>query len=120
MENRPEWYGSMTDLYDAFSSSAERIGINPNSKEFPSKPNALSRKLNELKSNLELIGITFEKMEKSDCNYILIKNKKTSPLPPYIFESQQNTGLSEYDNIPTDIVYEKEENEESEEEVVEF
>ena len=115
MENRSEWYGSMTDLYNIFSSIAESIGINPKSKEFPEKPNVLGRKLNELKSNLELIGITFVRKNTGNANCISIENKKTSPLPPYVLNTRQNTVLSEYGNIPTDIVYEKEEKEEREE-----
>lgn len=117
MENTPEWSGKVSDLYNILASSAENMGINRKSKDFPSQPNGLSRCLNNLKSNLEWTGITYMKEAKSDGNYIFLKNQKTSPLPPYIQIPRENKALPKYEFTSTDTAYE---NEDDEEQIVDF
>jgi hypothetical protein len=44
---------------------AEEHGISKHSTSLPSQPNVLSRRLNGIKSNLEAVGITFTREEKT-------------------------------------------------------
>ena len=84
MEYRYEWEGRVSELYLSLKNFALQIGINTNCKEFPRQPNGLSRRLNELRSNLQAAGITFESEQRSKGTFICIKNTNESPLPPFV------------------------------------
>lgn len=84
MEYRYEWEGRVSELYQSLKNFALQIGINTNCKEFPRQPNGLSRRLNELRSNLQSAGITFESEQRSKGTFICIKNTNESPLPPFV------------------------------------
>lgn len=84
MENRYEWEGRVSELYLSLKNFALQTGINTNCKDFPKQPNILSRKLNELRSNLQFAGITFESEQRSKGTFICIKNTNESPLPPFV------------------------------------
>lgn len=58
MSNRKEYTGSVTQLLGKLCEIAEENNIKPSL--LPGQPNVLSRRLNELKSNLETVGIYFE------------------------------------------------------------
>ena len=62
---------------------AKNSGIRENSKEFPAKPNALSRRLNNLKSNLQEEGIRFTTKSTSKGTVITVYNENIPPLPSY-------------------------------------
>jgi hypothetical protein len=57
MEKTPEWEGTPTELLAALEELAEDMKINTNAKGWPKAANALSRKLKEIKTNLEAEGI---------------------------------------------------------------
>ena len=84
MENRYQWDGRVSELYLSLKDFALQIGINTNCKEFPKQPNGLSRRLNELRSNLQSAGITFESEQRSKGTFVCIKNTNGSPLPPFV------------------------------------
>lgn len=84
MENRYKWEGRVSELYLSLKNFALQTGINTNCKDFPKQPNILSRKLNELRSNLQFAGITFESEQRSKGTFICIKNTNESPLPPFV------------------------------------
>lgn len=84
MENQYEWEGKVSELYLSLKNFALQTGINTNCKDFPKQPNILSRKLNELRSNLQFAGITFESEQRSKGTFICIKNTNESPLPPFV------------------------------------
>ena len=83
MKDKDNWTGRVSALFNEFLALSPSLGINPRVKEFPTKPNVLSRRLNGMKSNLESVGIIFKTEAKSDATYITIKNKNISPLPQY-------------------------------------
>ena len=83
MKDKEEWEGKSTDFYNKMIALAPDCGIASNSKQLPKAANSLTRKLNQLQSNLKYKGISFTIYEKSNANYISIKNENVSPLPPY-------------------------------------
>lgn len=113
MKDKDNWTGRVSALFNEFLALSQSLGINPRVKEFPTKPNVLSRRLNGMKSNLESVGIIFKTEAKSDATYITIKNKNISPLPQYqlsvseILTSDNGNNIeisSEDDDNENDIV----------------
>ncbi len=58
--SRDKWDGSVTELLKELEFVAARDGINTKVKTWPKDPNVLSRRLNEIKSNLEELGIFYD------------------------------------------------------------
>ncbi len=84
MKNKKEWKGRISELYNSLLNLTTTCGVSAHSKQIPKGANHLSRKLKALKSNLLIIGISFDILTNySDATYIFIKNKNISPLPPY-------------------------------------
>ncbi len=83
MRNTESWTGRVSELLVRLKEEAEKQGINPNIKSMPKAPNSLSRRIKEVKSNLENVGITFEiSLRNSRGTYITLNNGNLSPLPP--------------------------------------
>ena len=61
MEGRKEWEGNMTGLLIRLTEVADDNGIDVKGKYWPKAPNALSRKLNEVSTNLAAEGILLTK-----------------------------------------------------------
>lgn len=57
MQERTEWEGTMSGLYDHLAEVAEAEKIDTHAKEWPKAANSLSRRLNEADTNLKEIGI---------------------------------------------------------------
>ena len=59
INSRPtgEWYGLYSDLYKKLEFMAEEFGISTKHKSFPANSIVLSKRITEIKSNLESIGI---------------------------------------------------------------
>lgn len=60
MENKSSWCGNASTLLQELKVIAEKENINIKSFAWPQQPNLLSRKLKEVKTNLEQHGITIE------------------------------------------------------------
>lgn len=73
MENQDNWTGSPTELFDELNNIAVNLKINTNDKAWPKAPNALSRRINEIKSNLAEIGITIKCSRKTQKREWIIK-----------------------------------------------
>lgn len=73
MLKRKEYKGSVTELLGKLYEVAENNNIKLSS--LPGQPNVLSRKLNEIKSNLEMTGIFFEVKNKGSFREIHIWKK---------------------------------------------
>lgn len=99
MKNRVTWMGRVSDLWNEFSILAPSLGLNAKMKEFPTQPNTLSRRLNNLQSNLESFGIIFNSKPSSDGTYLSIINKNISPLPPYQISISDKLKSHNCDNI---------------------
>ena len=60
MRDKESWEGLTTELFKRLKDAAEETNINANGKYFVATPNALSRKLNKLKTNLRAYGINIQ------------------------------------------------------------
>ena len=60
METHEEWEGTPSELLAALQDEAGKQSIDTKSKRWPKAPNALSRRLNILKTNLEAAGIRID------------------------------------------------------------
>ena len=103
MKDKVEWKGKMSQLHSELSCLAPELGINTKLKAFPAYPNVLSRKLNGLQSNLQLVGIVFVVDHKADGSHITLQNsrretEKISSLPPYHISFTHNGAKSDGDN----------------------
>lgn len=83
MREREFWHGRVSELLVDIKNLAEKQGISKNNSSIPPQPNALSRRIKSIKSNLESIGISYEIDQKhADGTYISI-HKELPPFPPY-------------------------------------
>ena len=76
MIGRRLWEGSVSELLVVLIDVADREGIDICSRLWPRASNALSRRLNEIKSNLELLDIRFDIRHHSSAKKITIINAK--------------------------------------------
>lgn len=76
MIGRSRWEGTVAELLGVLNNMADSEGIDTYSKLWPREPNVLSRRLNEVKSNLELLDIRFEIRHHSSAKKITINNVK--------------------------------------------
>lgn len=83
MKDRKEWSGLVSQLYTELVDLAPKYGVNPKQKEFPVLPNVLSRRLNNIRSNLKEAGITFEGTSTMQGKKLVITNEKFASLPSY-------------------------------------
>lgn len=98
MSDKKNWYGKVSELYNKLVAMTSNCGISANSKQIPKAANHFSRRLKSLQSNLIAIGISFTIYEKSNANYISIKNENPSTLPPYKQKLNSNTDCYGGDN----------------------
>ncbi|MFT8391466.1 MAG: hypothetical protein ABF586_10360 [Sporolactobacillus sp.] len=59
MERCQKWQGTVTELFNELQKVAFTERLDTKQKTWPSAPNALSRRLNEVKSNLKDVGIEY-------------------------------------------------------------
>ena len=59
MKDKLEWQGTATELYTILKEIATQNDLNTSSSTWPKAPNALTRRANEIQSNLKDIGILF-------------------------------------------------------------
>jgi DNA-binding transcriptional MerR regulator len=63
------WYrGTFSGLLKELEIVAQRLNINTRSKQWPKSPNYLSRRLNEVRTNLREVGITVERFTDASRN----------------------------------------------------
>lgn len=75
MKDSSDWSGSVATLLSALERIAFTEKINITNKAWPQAAHILSRKLNEVKSNLEDLGIDFDIRHFSQSKIVTIKNK---------------------------------------------
>ena len=74
MSSKKYWKGTATELLDELEKIAEDLKIKiKNNRQWPGAPNSLSRKLNEVKTNLREIGILIERPTDTKNNTILVE-----------------------------------------------
>ena len=80
MNSRMKWEGTCTRLLDELEEVAEFLKIKTkNNRLWPSTPNVLSRRLNEVKTNLREVGIIIERPVDTMTNTRRIEIRKISP-----------------------------------------
>ena len=95
MNSRTEWMGTTTELLNELEQVAEALKIKTkNNKEWPSAPNRLSRRINDIKTNLRQIGIVIERYTNSKTNTRKIEIRKVSYLSPVSLEDVNQTRLT--------------------------
>jgi hypothetical protein len=83
MNSKTKWEGTATELLNELESVAGSLKIKTkNNKFWPSAPNTLSRKLNEVKTNLREVGIIIERPVDTTTNTRRIEIRKISPERP--------------------------------------
>ena len=94
MESRTGWIGTATELLNELEPVAESLKIKTkNNGLWPSAPNILSRKLNEIMTNLREIGITIERPIDTTNNTKRIEIRKISPEHPVSPEDSNQAQL---------------------------
>lgn len=78
MKNRNTWAASVSELLKELETVAERERINTNVKTWAKDANVLSKRLNEVKSNLEEIGIFYDIRHAGNYKKITLKRKVTT------------------------------------------
>lgn len=78
MKNRSTWSASVSELVRELEAVAERERINTNVKSWAKDPNVLSRRLKEVKSNLEEIGIFYDIRHAGDYKKITLRKQGTA------------------------------------------
>ncbi len=78
MAGTPKWDGTVTNLLRELNKIAINENINTRSKLWATESNVLSRRLKEVKSNLELIGIHYTIRHHSNAKEITITNRLPS------------------------------------------
>lgn len=61
IQDKPEWIGTATELHMDLEAKAPILNINIHDKSWPKSSNSLSRKLNQIKTNLRQMGIEVER-----------------------------------------------------------
>ncbi len=79
MKKRTSWKGSVSVLLSKLEECAEKEKISTNSKLWPRAAHILSRRLKEVKSNLEDVGITYSIRHGGDSKYIELKKVPKEP-----------------------------------------
>ncbi len=104
MEDREGWRGSPSELYEHLTQEAEKLNL-AKSRGWPKTPNALTRKLNTLRVNLEEAGIFVEttRIEKSRFIYITTKKIEKCRHSRHYRHFKKNQRFS-HDDIKNDIV----------------
>ena len=75
MQDRGKWEGPASALYTELVFLAENAGV---IRSFPTSPNALTRKINTLKTTLSKVGIIFERKVTNKNTTIFLSENKTA------------------------------------------
>jgi hypothetical protein len=78
LANCPSWSGSVSTLLTELERIAERERINTRIKTWPAEASVLSKRLKEIKSNLEEIGIYYEIRHTGKCKKIQIEKRNAN------------------------------------------
>ena len=77
MNSRTGWSGTATELLNELEPVAESLKIKTkNNRLWPTAPNSLSHRLNEVKTNLREVGITIERPVDTTTNTRIIEIRK--------------------------------------------
>jgi hypothetical protein len=102
MKDRETWQGLVSELLVELINIAPKHGIDIRATSFPKQPNSLSKRIKAVKSNLEAVGISFERdLKNMRGTVIYIKNANVpplAPLPPYVIRPKNYNTSQPHDN----------------------
>ncbi len=94
MNSRKHWKGTVTELLYELEDIAETMKIKTkNNRQWPGAPNSLSRRLNEVRTNLREVGIVIERPVDTTTNITLVEITKISPESPIAPEDPNQAQL---------------------------
>lgn len=98
LSDKREWNGTVGQLHTELIKLAESKKVNTRGNNFPQQPNVLSRRLNNLRSNLSSVGITFEtNVTSKGTNINIINSDFNEELTDYIIDSKSIVTNNETD-----------------------
>lgn len=97
MKTEQKWEGSVTQFYDALNFVAGKERINTRVRYWPKAPHALSRRLNEFKSNLAEWGIFFEIRNTGENKVITLTNDRPIQANDIAIDQTDLGSLDEFD-----------------------
>jgi len=109
MEGKDEIQGTVAEILNKLISVARKNSISTDADQFPGSASALSRRLKEVKSNLEDVGIYYEKKKKSRAKILTITNEnaeiaKTEPdFEEDLFLNMSTSDDDANDNVSLDL-----------------
>ncbi len=114
MEDKQEWKGRPSELLIELESLAEAMKVNIKAKTFPKAAHVLTKRLNEIKTNLLDEGITFESKHDGHQRILTLEYSGNSVSSVKALESQsiegKNTNATEkskrYDSVNEALVHE--------------
>lgn len=98
MNEQIEWEGTPADLYSVLGNKTEALGINIKGKDWPQSVVWLSRRLNEIRSNLRAVGIEIN-MKHEKRRWIAIRKMAENTVDTVIpSEDQAEQGVPDDSN----------------------
>lgn len=98
LSDKREWNGTVGQLHTELIKLAESKKLNTRGNNFPQQPNVLSRRLNNLRSNLSSVGITFEtNVTSKGTNINIVNSDFNEELTDYIIDSKSIVTNNETD-----------------------
>ena len=101
IENKEQssWEGSNRELLEQLQTVADGNGINTSQKKWPKATNSLTKRLNQIRSNLlEGLGICITISRDNKKNISIIRIEKKPPIPPEP-QKDENQAQNEVQNI---------------------
>ena len=92
MEDKEDWEGSPTELHGALEDIAATQKISIKAKTWPKAPNVLTRRLNELETNLLEVGIEYVCRKGGKGRKIISLRKTATTATPNNFPSESHEG----------------------------
>jgi hypothetical protein len=107
----PEWSGTASELLNMLEEFAETLKIKTNSKYWPKSPSSLSRRLNEVATPLNDIGIDIEfvRSQRGKCRTIVIRkmpsssSSSSSDLKQAQISSKNEDDILSYSQMPSSM-----------------
>lgn len=102
------WEGTPSELLAVLNGAAEHLHIDTRSKHWPKDPNWVWRRLREVQTNLEAVGLRIERSEKADRRITIRKEPESAveagepeddaPLPQQPQQNPEQTGGGAHDH----------------------
>lgn len=99
MEDKPSWEGRAANLLSELEEMAGLLRVNTKDKEFPKAPNSLTRRINEIKTNLSEEGIQFEVRRNEKVRTLFLLKVSENAVSTVIPSASASGGGTKHDGI---------------------